>query len=115
MCGCGVYMAVLCLHTWVGICMCTAVPYMHGCGVYMGRGALHLEEREGGGRSKAALTEMAVSIPSTMGRGHLGCCGVSISIDQTPGSAFCCLILLVAGWLLAFGHPTTETQRREVN
>lgn len=32
-----------------------------------------------------------------------------------PRPAFCCLILLVPGRLLAFGHPATEIQRREVN
>lgn len=32
-----------------------------------------------------------------------------------PRPAFCCLILLVPGRLLAFGPPATEIQSREVN
>lgn len=39
----------------------------------------------------------------------------SIGPTCPPSPAFCCLILLAPGWLLAFGPPATEIQRREVN
>lgn len=63
-------------------CVCMDVMCIWGGGPREVQWILHLEEGEGGGRPKAALTEMAVSHPSTMGRGHPGCCDISISIDQ---------------------------------